>query len=211
MTTRLHHIHAAVVHAPLALIPGAAIVDVWAAGSGDRVQAHLGRKLWWYASASALVAGLAGMAASQEVVPRSRRARDTMWLHGAGNVTLLLGTFAMTAWRQGHRPTMKQSLLGLGAAGLAGYGSYLGGQLVYEHAAGVTPQGVGRSPRILSAEAPGAFVRDVIKGAWWLVTRARKVLREPRVARDAAIGRPAAGPPTTDDRETSWSQSMPGE
>lgn len=197
MTTRIHHLHASVIHAPLALIPGAALVDLQAARSRSRVQARLGRKLWWYGAGSALFAGIAGMAASQEVKAHGQRARDTMWLHGVGNVSLIAGAFAMAMWRQRNRPTLAQSLLGLGAAALAGYGSYLGGVLVYEHGAGVAAmpedatQGVGRSPRLLSAQAPFAFVRDALKGAWWLLSRSRSVLRDPQSLGRAAVGKPA--------------------
>ena len=43
MAMRVHELHAASTHAPLVLLPAAALVDLAAAVSGDRRQAALGR------------------------------------------------------------------------------------------------------------------------------------------------------------------------
>ena len=193
MTTRLHHIHASVVHAPLTLIPAAALVDLQAVRTRKRGHARLGRTLWWYAVGSAAVAGVAGMAASQEVKTGTRTSQRAMWLHGSSNVGLLLGTIAMATWRQRNRPTLRQTLLGLGGVALMGYSSWLGGVLVYEHGTGVSAmprgarQGVSESERVLSPKAPAVFVRDALRGAWWLVSKASSMLRDrPNLVRAAA-------------------------
>jgi hypothetical protein len=74
--------------------------------------------------------------------------------------------------------------------------------MVYAHGVGVrnmpwiAPTGVRRSPSVLSASAPGTFLRDAVKGFTWLVRRTLRVLagRQP-VSRGAfgieSIDRPA--------------------
>jgi uncharacterized membrane protein len=217
MTTRLHHIHAAVVHAPLTLIPAAALMDLRAVTTSNRVQARIqaqiGRKLWWYAVGSAAVAGVAGMAASQEVKTDARPSQATMWLHGTTNVALLLGTIAMASWRQRRKPTAMQSIVGLGSVAVMGYASWLGGMLVYEQGTGVSAmperanQGVGRSPRLLSPQAPLSFLRDAARGAWWLLSRARTMLRDRQSLGRAAVGQTERrSPEATAPREPTQQQ-----
>jgi hypothetical protein len=105
-----------------------------------------------------------------------------MWLHGAGNFGILLGGVGIAIWRSFHRPGVAGSLLGLGAAGLAIYTAYLGGEMVYGRGVGVralpriAPTGVRRSPPVLSRAAPGAFARDAIAGLVWLLRRTSRAL-----------------------------------
>jgi uncharacterized membrane protein len=208
VTTRLHHVHAAVIHAPLTLIPAAALIDLRAVSTGSRAQARFGRTLWSYALASAAVAGVAGMAASQEVKTRARSSQAAMWLHGTSNVAIVLGTIAMARWRRRNRPTLGQSLLGLGGVALMGYASWLGGLLVYEQGAGVSAmpdhadQGVARSPSILSPGAPMTFLRDAARGAWWLLTGSRTILADRRNLGRAATGKTREPPPFARDEPT---------
>lgn len=177
MAMHVHEIHAAAIHAPLVFLPAAAIVDIAAIVTGDRRTARLGSKLWWATAASGLFAGVAGMAASQEVKTDDRTADDKMWLHGIANVAVVTGALAIAGWRTRHRPNVGLAIAGVAAAGASMYTAYLGGEMVYTHGIGVKPMpgfapgGVRNSPRLLSPEAPKAFVRDAARGLSWLVRR----------------------------------------
>jgi uncharacterized membrane protein len=181
MAIHLHELHPILIHAPLALLPGAAATDVAAASSrfGLRRLAldMAGRKLWWAGVGSALVAGLAGMAASQEIRLDEDDARDAMWLHGMGNLGILLAGTGLAAWRSTHRATALSAVIGATAVGAAVYTAWLGGELVYTHGAGVKGLGAGAkagvedSPHLLSASAPWRFFRDAARGMAWLFSR----------------------------------------
>jgi uncharacterized membrane protein len=187
---QLHEVHPSVIHAPLALLPAAAVIDVLAASRGRPLRRfaldRAGRRLWWLGVGSAAFAGLAGMAASQEVHLEDPRARDAMWLHGMGNTLILLAAAGLAGWRSGHRATPVTAGIGAAAVGAALYTAWLGGALVYTHGAGVTAlvgesASLRRSPRLLSLSAPVAFVRDAAKGLAWLLSRGTRVAtrREP--------------------------------
>lgn len=190
MAMKLHEIHPSVIHAPLALLPAAAIVDVMAATSSRRIRRYaldrVGRRLWWLGVGTAAFAGLAGMAASQEIHLEEERARDAMWLHGIGNTGILIAAAGLAAWRSGHRATAATAGVGAAAVTAALYTAWLGGSLVYTHGAGVKaaePRGTVHvdAPRILSAAAPWAFVRDAVHGFVWLLRRGGAIAsrREP--------------------------------
>jgi uncharacterized membrane protein len=182
MTMRVHVLHPSLVHFPLALLPLAAGVDLLAPRRGHRAQGadRVGKILWWMTAGSGLVTGLAGMAASQEVKARDPYVRDMMWLHGAGNVVVVAGALGMALWRQTHRASAGQALLGLLASGLSLYTAYLGGELVYSHGVGVTPMpasadtGVQQSPPLFSLRAPPVLLRDMWRGLQWLISHARR-------------------------------------
>lgn len=182
MAMRVHELHAASVHAPLVVLPAAALVDLAAAMSGDRRQAALGRKLWWLGVGAGAVAGIAGMAASQEIKAEDARSEDMMWLHGIANFAILLGATGIALWRSARRPSVASAAVGLGACGAAIYTAYLGGEMVYAHGVGVrtmpwiAPTGVRKSPSVLSASAPAAFLRDALVGFTWLVRRTVRAL-----------------------------------
>ena len=106
MAMRVHELHAASTHAPLVLLPAAALVDLAAAVSGDRRQAALGRKLWWLGVGAGALAGVAGLAASQEIKAEDARSEDMMWLHGAANFMILLGATGIALWRTLRRPSV---------------------------------------------------------------------------------------------------------
>lgn len=177
MGMHLHELHAASIHAPLMTLPAAALVDAAAAISGDRRQAAFGRKLWWLGVGAGAVAGIAGLAASQEIKAEDARTEDMMWLHGAANVAVLLGATGLALWRTFRRPSLGAAAVGLGACGVAVYTAYLGGEMVYARGVGVrtmpwiAPTGVRQSPPLFSARAPAAFLRDAGKGLAWLVRR----------------------------------------
>ena len=203
MAMRIHELHASAVHAPLVLLPAAALVDLAACLSGDRRQAALGRKLWWLGVGAGAVAGVAGLAASQEIKAEDARSEDMMWLHGAANFAIVLGATGIALWRTFRRPSVTAAAVGLGACGAAIYTAYLGGEMVYAHGVGVrnmpwiAPTGVRRSPSVLSASAPGTFLRDAVRGLAWLVRRTARVFAgRQRVNRGAygieSIDRPDA-------------------
>jgi uncharacterized membrane protein len=178
----IHELHAASTHAPLVLLPAAALVDLAATLSGDRRQAALGRKLWWLGVGAGALAGVAGLAASQEIKAEDPRSEDMMWLHGAANFAIVLGATGIALWRSFRRPSLGAAAAGLGACGVALYTAYLGGEMVYARGVGIrtmpwiAPTGVRRSPPVLSAAAPGMFLRDAVRGLAWLFRRTLRVL-----------------------------------
>jgi uncharacterized membrane protein len=174
---RTHELHPSIVHAPLVLLPATAVVDLLAARRPlDRRLDRVGRRLWWYTAGGALLVGLAGMAASQEIEVRERRARDVMFLHGIGNLGLVLAAFGVAAWRTANRASMTSAAAGLAAAAASLYTAYLGGELVYAHGAGVKALGgtTAGAPPLLSAAAPGRLARDALRGLGWLLSRGRR-------------------------------------
>lgn len=191
MGMRVSDIHPAVVHAPLALLPVAATVDLWASARPLRshLSGDLGRPLWLAASGSALFAGLAGLAASQEAKTPDREAERMMWLHGLGNFGLVLAATGVAIWRSTHRPTRALALAGLGAAAASMYTAYLGGEMVYGKGVGVRAMtedaGIDerRSPPVLSWRAIPALFRDAWQGFGWLMRRTAEELRVARAHR----------------------------
>ncbi|QRN95066.1 DUF2231 domain-containing protein [Archangium violaceum] len=181
MKMLLHELHPSVVHAPLALLPTAAVADLIAVTSGDRAWAKVGRRLWVAGTVSALFSGLAGLAASQEVKLEEPRARDMVFLHGLGNACITLGAVGVTLWRLSRPPSVGQTVLGLLANVAALYTASLGGKMVYELGVGINPMptdtasGTLKGPPLLSREAPRALLRDGLQGVRWLFGRARSL------------------------------------
>lgn len=178
----LHELHPSVVHAPLALLPTAAVADLIAVTTGDRAWAKVARRVWVAGTLSGVFAGIAGLAASQEVRMDSPRARDMTFIHGLGNAVILLGAMGVTGWRLKREPTVTTTVLGLAACGLALYTASLGGKMVYELGVGInpmpedSPQGTLKGPPLLSARAPVTLVKDALRGVKWLVSRTRELL-----------------------------------
>ena len=189
MPLRTHELHPAVVHAPLVLLPVAALVDVLAAGRPrDARLQRAGRNLWWATTGAGLVAGLTGMAASQEIQLDTDHARDVMFVHGLGNLTLVLSALGVSLWRTRHRASATSAVAGLIATGAGVYTAYLGGELVYTHGAGIVRLGgaAAEAPALFSSAAPGRLARDAVRGFAWLVRRARRALSgQERVDRSA--------------------------
>ena len=209
MGMKVHELHPMLVHSPLTLLPMAAGVDLWSSLTGRKSADRLGASLWWAGAASGLLAGLAGLAASQEVSADNQEIRDRMFLHGAGNVALVLSAFGMAAWRMGRRPSLIQALIGTAACGAAVYTAYLGGELVYHDGAGVKrgrPEA--NRPELLSRKAAPRLAADTVRGLRWLFERAfRLALRREPLAKHAAkpngvIGAPALAHPLDFDRGT---------
>ena len=173
MPMRTHELHPALIHGPLALLPAAALADLYAASTGGSGRA--GRALWMATAVSGLAAGAAGMAASQEIHLRDRKVKDMMWLHGLGNVTLVAAAFGVAFWRRRHGPSLATGLLGLGAVAASMYTAWLGGEMVYAHGAGVKALETeeGKAPPLFSARAPGTLAKDTVAGARWIAHRTR--------------------------------------
>ena len=190
----LHELHPSVVHAPLALLPTAAVADLISVVSGDRAWGKVARRVWVAGTLSGLFAGVAGLAASQEVRMDSPRARDMTFLHGLGNSVILLGAMGVTAWRLRREPTVTSAVVGLAACGLALYTATLGGKMVYELGVGINPmpedapQGTLKGPPLLSTRAPVALVKDALLGVKWLASRARELLTGTRPLAPGAEG-----------------------
>jgi uncharacterized membrane protein len=189
MPMRTHELHPSLIHAPLVLLPAAALTDLLAALSPrDARLDRTGCKLWWGTVAAGLVAGLAGMAASQEIELRNDHARDRMFLHGIGNVTLLLSAFGVATWRSRHEASLTSAMTGIVATGAALYTAYLGGELVYTEGAGVKALDgtAAEAPALFSREAPGRIGRDAVRGLGWLLSRGwRAVTGRQRIDRTA--------------------------
>ena len=184
MGMKLHELHPAMIHAPLVLLPAAAAVDMAAARTCRTSTERLGARLWWFGTGAGLLAGLAGMAASQEVKGGDKKVDDAMYLHGIGNLALVIAAAGMAIFRSRRDPSVGSATIGLAACGAAIYTAYLGGELVYgsgvgvkamseQARAGVQP-GV---PDVLSSEAPVRFLRDAVKGLGWLLSRTVDLLR----------------------------------
>jgi uncharacterized membrane protein len=179
MALRTHELHPSIVHAPLVLLPATAILDLLAALSPlDRRLDRAARRLWWATAGGGLVVGLTGMAASQEIELRDERARDMMFVHGFGNLTVVLSAFGVAAWRTRNRASLTSAVAGLLASGAAIYTAYLGGELVYSHGAGVKAFGgaAAETPALFSARGPGRLARDAVRGLGWLLSRGRRAV-----------------------------------
>jgi uncharacterized membrane protein len=184
----LHELHPSVVHAPLALLPAATVFDVVATVTGEDRWARTGRALWVVGTGGALLAGLSGLAASQEVRLEEPRARDMAFVHGSLNALVTLGAVGVTAFRLKQRPTVASCVVALGAVGVALYTATLGGKMVYELGVGIdampadASSGTLKRTRLLSPEAPRALLRDGVQGVRWLINRARSLFAGHRLA-----------------------------
>lgn len=177
MPMKTHELHPAVVHAPLVLLPLAAGTDLTALLFQKRGLERSGRRLWLGVAGTAALAGVAGMAASQQVRP-DRRASDMMYVHAVGNAALLAAATGISLWRLRRPPGVVSTSLGLLGVLASGYTAYLGGELVYAHGVGVNGNGSG--PALFSRAAPGALLRDAFRGAAWLGRRTRQWMRGER-------------------------------
>jgi len=194
MAMKLHELHPSMIHAPLVLLPAAAAVDLVAAQTFRPRTARLGAKLWWWGTGAGLLAGLAGMAASQEVKGGDPEVDDAMYLHGIGNLGLVIAAAGMAIFRTFRRPSVASATVGLAACGAAIYTAYLGGELVYGSGVGVkamsdkAKSGVQPGvPDVLSAEAPLRLLRDAVKGLAWLLERTVELVRGQKPLEKAAL------------------------
>lgn len=172
MGMRVHELHAAVVHAPLVLLPMAAASDLQASLTGRKRVNPTGRALWLATAGSGLLAGIAGLAASREVDARQNGER-LMWLHGIGNAVLISGAIGIALWRRRNPANVGLAFAGLAATALSFGTAYLGGEMVYGHGVGVRrlpdgTKGHSDSPPLLSLRALPVLLRDAWRGLQWL-------------------------------------------
>ncbi len=190
MSMRTHELHPALVHYPLVFLPAAALVDSLAAARPrSRALERSGRFLWWATAGGGLLTGLAGMAASQEIALRSDEARDRMFVHGIGNLSLVLSAFGVAAWRTRHHASAAVAGLGVAASIAAMYTAYLGGELVYANGAGVKALGglAAEQPALLSARGARSLAVDAGRGLAWLLRRGGRALTGRARAEVAAV------------------------
>jgi uncharacterized membrane protein len=146
---RLHELHPALVHLPLALAPAAAVADAAAVRAGRSDAA--GAWLLGASAAGAAAAALSGFVA-QGGVRTPTAAHDALITHRTLNLIAAasLGAAALLRLRR-RRPRMSDVLVETGASALMAYTGYLGGRMVYGHGVGVRPAGGvkdDRSPRL---------------------------------------------------------------
>jgi len=199
MGIRTHEVHASLVHAPLTLIPLAAVVELSAALRSVSVQQRsldrLGANLWLAAGLGTTAAGVTGLAASQQVHYPTSTAHDMTFVHALGNATVLAGVLGLATWRRSHSAGWGSSFAGFAITAASVYTAYLGGEMVYQHQVGVEgmdhPEAQRRSPPLLSAAAPIRLLTDAVRGIRWLLGRALSARRE-GLSRQA-MGLPAEG------------------
>jgi len=128
-----------VVHLPLVALVLAAAFDLVAVPKRSRRWREAATVLWWLGLVGAGAAVTTGLIAYNRV-EHSDLAHREMTLHrnvALGAITVLL---IASVWRWRRPYSRGAALLGLvGAAGLGGAG-YLGGELVYRHAIGISTE-----------------------------------------------------------------------
>ena len=181
---RLHEVHPAIAHFPVALLPTAVLADAFGSISGDESWNDVGRKLMPLAVAGMGVTGLAGFVA-QSGVNTGESSHDLMISHRNLNVGLLAGTAILAAARsRRRRPGLGYLIAGLAASAAVTYTGYLGGRMVYTHGVGVAPAGGvdrDRSPH-LGRTSPGDLAREAAENTVHAAKHAGHHLAEGKVA-----------------------------
>ena len=135
----LHSGHPMVIHFPLVALVAAVALDALGAWSGSSRWRLTATFLWWVGLLGAVAAVATGLIAFDRV-EHSEMAHLQMIQHRnlAFAAVAILSATAIWRWR---RPLSRgAALLGaLGASGLLGVG-YLGGELVFRHAVGVSTE-----------------------------------------------------------------------
>ncbi|HEX5520463.1 MAG TPA: DUF2231 domain-containing protein [Longimicrobiaceae bacterium] len=141
MAMRLQELHPSLVHFPIALLPTTIVADMVGRMRGDPVLLEIGRRGIKLVAASAVLTGLTGVIA-QEEVRATGKAHDLLVTHRTLNVALTLTAIMMARHRaRRRRPSLRYLLLGMAGAGVMSYSAYLGGKMVYEHGVGVVAAG----------------------------------------------------------------------
>lgn len=142
MPMRIHEIHPALAHFPVALLPTAVAADLLGWATDNRQMNDVGRTLMWTAAATMAATGVAGFVA-QAAVKTNKESHEHLVTHRNLNVGLLVLTAGLALLRSRHaRPSGVELVAGIGAAALVTYTGYLGGRMVYGHGVGVQPDGV---------------------------------------------------------------------
>lgn len=199
MAIKLHELHPALVHLPLALLPVSIGADLLGRATGSESLQDLGRRTMPLAAASALLAGVAGLMAQTEVNAEGD-AMDLLKTHRTLNLGLVAIAGAMAARRmRSEKPSA--AYLGLGLAGVAAmaYSAYLGGEMVYHHGVGVeAADGVRSTPEVpelsrrRAARALRTAATDMVKGIQLTVEESAKGDLVPSIVK-RGDGRASAG------------------
>jgi uncharacterized membrane protein len=162
MSLRLHEMHPALVHLPIALLPTAVAADALGQATDNSSLLSFGRAAIAVTAAGAAASVLSGLIAGEEVNVEGR-SRDMLMTHRNLNVAAAVIATCMALWRfRRKRPTGAYLAVGAAGAGVLGYTAYLGGELVYKHGVGVAPaKGVYRpdAPSLRKGQL-GAFFGD---------------------------------------------------
>lgn len=174
MTIRLHEMHPAIVHVPIAFLPVSVGADLLGQVAGEPLFSF-GRKAMLVTAGGAVGAGISGLIAGEEVNVEGR-SRDMLMTHRNVNVVAMLVVGCMALWRSRRdRPNSTYIGLGVAACGILGYTAYLGGKLISDFGVGVRPANgvyrsgapeLGKAPVTTFARAAGT---DLVHGVEHLV------------------------------------------
>src|ERR1051325_12054388 len=101
MAMKLHEVHPAIVHFPLALFPLSIGADLLGRATGDETLMEIGKKTLPLAIASGLIAGVAGLMAQTEV-EADGKSLDLLKTHRTLNLATVAAATALAA-RSGER------------------------------------------------------------------------------------------------------------
>lgn len=162
MALALHEMHPAIVHVPVALLPVAIGADLIGRASDNPSLLSFGQKAICIAAVGAVAAVASGLIAGEEVNVEGK-SRDMLMTHRNLNVAAATIASCLALWRLAQeRPNDAYLAIGAAGVGVVGYTAYLGGELVYDHGAGVAPaRGVYRpdAPQLREGQL-AAFFRD---------------------------------------------------
>lgn len=181
---RLHEVHPAIAHFPVALLPTAVLADLFGSVSGDKSWNEIGRRLMPVAATSMAVTGLAGFAA-QPGVRTEEDSHDLLISHRNLNVALLAATAVLAGIRsRRRRPGIGYLMAGIAASAAVTYTGYLGGRMVYTNGVGVAAAGGvdrARSPH-LGRPGPVNIAKEAAGNAAHAARHAGHHLAEGKVA-----------------------------
>ena len=184
MAVRLHEVHPAIVHFPIALLPVAIGADLLGRLTGSRALQETGKRVMPLAAASAAISGLTGLIAQEEVKAEGR-AHDVLATHRNINVTVVAASIALAAWRSKRdEPSAAYLALGLAGIGAVSYSAYLGSKMVYEYGVGVDAAGgimAGRGAELVPGER-GQAARDAVEDVERAVPHAVEDARRGEIA-----------------------------
>jgi uncharacterized membrane protein len=181
MAMKLHEVHPALVHFPLALLPLSIGADLLGRVTGNEALRDLGRTTMPLAAVSGLVAGAAGLMAQTEV-EADGRAMEMLKTHRTLNLGLVAIAGAMSAYRsRTEKPGVGYLAMGLAGCAAMTYSAYLGGAMVYHDGVGVeAADGIRQKPSVpelTRRETPRALrtaATDLAKGIQLTVEESAK-------------------------------------
>lgn len=194
MAPRLHELHPALVHAPLALLPTSLGFDLMGRLTDSAPLMDVGRRTMPRAAAGAALAGLSGLVAQASVVAEGE-AHDALITHRTLNAAAVVASAAMAGSRvRRDRPGWGYLLAGVATLGGALYAASLGGRMVYALGVGVNPSGglhEDRAPEV--TDRPVAVTRRAAGQMRDAAEHAARHLAEGEVAPELRPGPDTAG------------------